>query len=67
MLFRQCTILVEESEENVKRYLRKWLFEYDVYYVFVDFDVGAKIIVGNSMLQHNLSHAVCNTVFTAPK
>jgi hypothetical protein len=57
--------LVEESEENIKRYFWKWLFEYGVN-VLVDFGVGTKISVGNSML-HNVSNTVCNTNSTAPK
>ena len=58
-------VLVEESEENVKRYFRKWLFEYDVN-VLVDFGVGTQIGVGSSML-HNVSNTVCNTNSTAPR
>lgn len=56
--------MVEESKENVKRYFRKRLFEYDVN--VLDFGVVTKISVGNSML-HTVSNTVCNTNSTAPK
>ena len=64
-MFSSASTILVESEENVKRYFRKWLFEYAVN-VLVDFGVGTKISVGNNML-HNVSNAVCNTILTAPK